>query len=68
MPHLSPLDPEDSPVIHRWHTADNDGIRAVCGYVWKFGEPRRSWATQIEAVTCEECRKTLKAAGMGIAG
>jgi hypothetical protein len=52
------------PAIHYHHTGDSEFIAAACGFTWQRGEeaPAR-FTSQVVDVTCEECRKTLKAAG-----
>lgn len=51
--------------MHFSWVINNDGIKAGCGFTWRRGEPAARFTNQKGDVTCPECVKTLKAAGMG---
>lgn len=56
-----------APPMHSTWVTDDTGIRTACGKTWRRGEPRTFQATAQNAdVTCVECVKTLKAAGLAV--
>lgn len=51
--------------VHAYWTFTDDHIRTACGIVWHRGESPIRVSTQ-QDVTCEECAKTLRAAGVAV--
>lgn len=52
------------PPMHYIHALRSEGITFACGAFWKRGEAVMRCTSQAGDVTCEECAKTMRAAGV----